>query len=177
MADCEREDFLDALTAVVRSERGGLARAATREGLSAEDALECVQEALCTFVRLQQDDKVQAPQNEWGRLLGGMVRNAARNFRRRHALARPHEPTADEFRSEAPAADEVLIAAERHIRLRSCVAELCEVQRAVVLLRLLSEQPGEDVAHSLGISRGYVDVLTHRAKSALRACMLRSEKA
>jgi len=67
--------------------------------------------------------------------------------------------------------------AEAQVRLRVCVAELCEIQRAVVLLRLLSEQPGDDVAQSLGISRGYVDVLTHRAKSALRACMLRGQSA
>ena len=39
------------------------------------------------------------------------------------------------------------------------------------MLRLLEEQPGEDVAASLGISRGYVDVLLHRAKASLRVCM------
>ena len=57
------------------------------------------------------------------------------------------------------------------MRLRTCVAELCGVQRAVVMLRLLDEQSGEDVAATLGLSRGHVDVLVHRAKAALRVCM------
>ena len=39
------------------------------------------------------------------------------------------------------------------------------------MLRLLEERQGEDVAASLGISRGYVDVLVHRAKASLRVCM------
>ena len=39
------------------------------------------------------------------------------------------------------------------------------------MLRLLEEQPGEDVAASLGITRNHVDVLLHRAKASLRVCM------
>ena len=67
---------------------------------------------------------------------------------------------------------ETLVAeAEEHVRLRACVDQLCETQKAVVMLRLLEERPGEDVAASLGISRGYVDVLVHRAKASLRVCM------
>ena len=57
------------------------------------------------------------------------------------------------------------------VRLRACVAELCSVQRAVVMLRLLEERSGEDVAEVLGITRGHVDVLVHRAKASLRVCM------
>ena len=68
---------------------------------------------------------------------------------------------------------ETLLAhAEDHLRLRACVARLCDSQRAVVTLRMLEERQGEDVAALLGISRGHVDVLLHRAKSRLRSCML-----
>jgi RNA polymerase sigma-70 factor (ECF subfamily) len=56
------------------------------------------------------------------------------------------------------------------------VAELCSVQRAVVMLRLLDERSGEDVAEALGITRGHVDVLVHRAKAALRVCMRASHR-
>ena len=169
------EDFLDALTTVVRGERARLVRVAAREGLSPQDALECVQEALCTFLRLERLGELAAPRTEWGPLLCGITRNAARNWRRRHAMARPHDASAERAASALPAADELLACAEAHVRLRACVAELCEVQRSVVLLRLLDERPGEDVAAVLGISRGYVDVLMHRAKAALRACMLRGD--
>jgi RNA polymerase sigma-70 factor (ECF subfamily) len=61
--------------------------------------------------------------------------------------------------------------AENTVRLRQCLASPCSVQRAVVTLRLLDERSGEDVADALGLSRGYVDVLVHRAKAALRLCM------
>jgi RNA polymerase sigma-70 factor (ECF subfamily) len=175
VANLAAEDFLESLSAVVRSERAALVRVAAREGLSPQDALECVQDALCTFLRLHQAGELAAPQPEWGPLLGGIVRNAARNWRRRHAVARPHEPTAESAPSLGPAADEVLLRAEAHVKLRACVAELCAVQRNVVLLRLLDERPGEDVAAALGISRGHVDVLMHRAKAALRVCMLRGD--
>ena len=102
-----------------------------------------------------------------------MVRNAARNRRRRHFRALPHDdldahPLAA---ADAPAADEIIARAEDHVRLRACVEELCEIQRAVVTLRLLEEQPGEDVAAALGITPGHVAVLLHRAKQALRVCM------
>jgi RNA polymerase sigma-70 factor (ECF subfamily) len=40
-----------------------------------------------------------------------------------------------------------------------------------VTLRMLEEQPGEDVAAALGITPGHVAVLLHRAKRSLRACM------
>lgn len=173
MADFEQEDFLDGLSDVVRAQRAALLRVATRQGLSPPDALEAVQDALCTFLDLHKRNELAAPRDKWGALLRGIVRNAARNSRRRHAVARPHTALADEQPSSAPIPDELLIRANQHVRLRVCVAELCETQRAVVLLRLLDEQPGEDVAQALGISRGYVDVLTHRAKESLRACMLR----
>ncbi len=173
MVTLEAEDFLDTLATVVRSERAKLVRAAAREGLSPQDALECVQDALCKFLHLQKLGELTAPSTEWGPLLGGITRNVARNRRRRHAVARPHEAAADSALQVLPSAEAALVRAQAHLRLRACVAELCEIQRSVVLLRLLDEQPGEDVAAALGISRSYVDVLVHRAKAALRACMLR----
>ena len=61
------------------------------------------------------------------------------------------------------------------MRLRSCVNRLCKTQRTVVMMRLLEERPGEDVAAALGITRGHVDVLVHRAKASLLVCMTHSE--
>lgn len=170
------EEHVTALAEVVRRARTSLVRAAQREGLGAEDAIECVQDALCTFLGRARRSDVPSVTEEWTPLLTAMVRNAARNKRRRHALARPHEAVEDAEPIDTGArSDEAVLRAETHGRLHACVAELCEIQRAVVMLRLLDEQPGEDVAASLGISRGYVDVLAHRAKASLRACMLRGE--
>lgn len=166
-------DVLDVLSDLARRGRGELVRVARREGASAEDAVECVQDALCTFLQLAQKKELPRDRTEWPAFLGGIVRNASRNKRRRHHVALPHEDVdALPLVASSGASAEALVAeAEEHVRLRACVDQLCETQKAVVMLRLLEEQPGENVAASLGISRGYVDVLLHRAKASLRVCM------
>src|SRR5262249_32767176 len=127
---------------------------------------------LCTFLELCQRKEQPRSLGEQASLLAGMVVNLARNKRRRHAHTRPHqgldaiEATLDPHDSEALVAH-----AEDCVPLRSCVARLCKSQRTVVMMRLLEERPGEDVAASLGLSRGHVDVLLHRAKASLRTCM------
>jgi RNA polymerase sigma-70 factor (ECF subfamily) len=167
----QRDDTIDQLGAMARDERRALLAIARGEGLTAEEALECVQDALCTFLTIE-EASVASREHALGSVKA-IVRNGARNFRRRHRRAKPHE-TIDASHEPAGAstgADELVARAEEMLRLRACVAELCTVQRAVVTLRLLEERSGEDVAETLGLERGHVDVLVHRAKAALRACM------
>jgi RNA polymerase sigma-70 factor (ECF subfamily) len=169
-------DALEALTRVVKAERASLAGLARKNGASPEDAVECVQDALCTLLSQVQRGEVAVDADAWKPLLATMVKNAARNRRRRHDRARPHDDVDAEGgapAADAPRADDLLSDAEEHVRLRACIAELCEVQRSVVMLRLLGEEPGEDVAAALGITRGYVDVLAHRAKANLKTCLMR----
>ncbi|CAN5744078.1 hypothetical protein BH11MYX4_BH11MYX4_21460 [soil metagenome] len=170
-ASSSEPDVLGILSDLARSGRADLVHIAQREGASAEDAVECVQDALCTFLQLAQKHELPALQDEWPLFLGGIVRNAARNKRRRHHVAVPHEDVETLALAAGETAEMLVAEAEEHVRLRACVDQLCETQKAVVMLRLLEEQPGEDVATSLGISRGYVDVLLHRAKASLRVCM------
>ena len=170
-------DDLDHIAHLARAGRAELAALARAEGVSPEDAVDCVQEGLCTLLTYSRRDRnaddPRAPRAEWGAVLAGMVRNAARNRRRRHHVAKPHA----ELESlgipdpDARATDDALADAEAHVRLRACVNELCDTQRAVVTLRMLEERPGEDVARALGIQAGHVAVLLHRAKTQLRACM------
>jgi RNA polymerase sigma-70 factor (ECF subfamily) len=163
---------LGILSDLARSGRSELVRTARREGAGPEDAVEAVQDALCTFLQLAQKKETPADAAQWPAYLAGIVRNVARNKRRRHHVARPHEDLdALSVASDASSAEKLVAEAEEHVRLRACVDQLCETQKAVVMLRLLEERPGEDVADSLGISRGYVDVLLHRAKASLRVCM------
>lgn len=163
------EDALDTLGRVIRRERESLARLARKEGLGPEDAVDVVQDAFCTFLRLAQRGEVP---EEAGAYLAGIVRNAARNKRRRHHLARPHDAIDALPAIEADDSEALVARAEDHVRLRACVDRLCDTQKAVVTLRLLEERGGEDVAAALGLTRGHVDVLLHRAKHSLRACML-----
>jgi RNA polymerase sigma-70 factor (ECF subfamily) len=171
-------DAIEVVAELARARRAGLAALARREGLSPEDAFDCVQEALCTFLRAAQSGTLPEQSEVWPAVLATTVRNAARNKRRRHYRARPHAALDAELgASIEEASDELLARAEEHVRLRACVQELCEIQKAVVTLRMLEEQPGEDVARALGLSSGHVAVLLHRAKSALRVCMTDDKKA
>jgi RNA polymerase sigma-70 factor (ECF subfamily) len=162
----------DLVTALVRTERFRLAAVARREGLAPEDAVDCVHDAFCTFLRLAQRDEVPTAPAELPAFLTGIVRNEARNARRRHHRARPHDDL-DALAAVSPeaAADAMLERAEDHVRLRACVERLCDTQKAVVTMRMLEEHAGEDVARSLNVTRGYVDVLLHRAKASLFACL------
>jgi RNA polymerase sigma-70 factor (ECF subfamily) len=166
------EDALERLSRAVQAQRGGLAAVARHEGLTPEEAIDCVQDALCTFLDLVQSDELYATADP-GPVMVTIVRNAARNQRRRHFRSRSHVETgATELIDERLILQEELLSrAEETVRLRACVAELCEIQRAVVTLRLLEERPGEDVATLLGVSKNHVAVLLYRAKSALRDCM------
>ena len=168
-------DVLDRLLQAAQAQRGPLAAIARNEGLTPEDAVDCVQEGLCTLldrVRTGQLGEVSDP----APLLATIVRNAARNHRRRHFRSRPHDPidALELADRELTFPDELMARAVEHVRLRACVAELCEIQRAVVTLRILDERPGEDVAQLLGITKNHAAVLLHRAKSSLRACMAAS---
>jgi RNA polymerase sigma-70 factor (ECF subfamily) len=169
------DDNLDRLTHLIRTRRSDLVGLARAEGVSPEDAVDCLQEGLCTLLDAARRGALPEAEKDWSGLLAGMVRNAARNRRRRHFRSRPHDNVDDHalVAEGAPAADDLIARAEEHVRLRECVEELCEIQKAVVTLRMLEEQPGEDVAQALGITAGHVAVLLHRAKLALRACMTR----
>lgn len=158
------------LEGLLRGRRASLVAIARREGLGPEDALEAVQDALCTFVALARPglDAEHALAS-----LRTMIRNAARNARRRHHRLRVHEPVepTNEPIDDAAAPDERVLEAERVARLRYCVSELRAPQREALLLRFLDERSGEDVAAQLGLGRAYVDVLVHRARTAVRACL------
>jgi RNA polymerase sigma-70 factor (ECF subfamily) len=171
------EDILDKLTGLIRARRSELVGLARSEGVSPEDAVDCLQEGLCTLLDASGRGRLPAVEGEWPAVLAAMVRNAARNRRRRHFRSKPHDSLEEHplVAADAPAADDLIARAEEHVRLRECVEELCEVQRAVVTLRMLEEQAGEDVAQALGITAGHVAVLLHRAKVALRVCMTRPE--
>jgi RNA polymerase sigma-70 factor, ECF subfamily len=165
-------DPLERMTDIVRAERRALVAIARSEGATPEEALECVQDALLTFLAQEREGQLPEGNAQVGALYA-MVRNHARNMRRRHHRLKPHDPISEDQTElgASPTPEELLAHAEDTVRLRACISELCGVQRAVVTLRLLDERSGDDVAEALGVSRNHVDVMVHRAKAALRVCM------
>ena len=166
------EDPLSVLARVVQQRRVGLVAIARREGLGDEDAVDCVHDAFCIFLQMAVREEIPVDPAEHEPLLAGIVANTAKNKRRRHHVARPHDAIEDaDLGHESPSTETLVAHVEECVRLRSCVDRLCRTQRSVVMMRLLEERPGEDVAAALGVTRGYVDVLLHRAKASLRVCM------
>ena len=56
-------------------------------------------------------------------------------------------------------------------KLRRCVQNLKERERAVVVMTFYHEQTGADLASFLGTSEANVRVIRHRAIHQLRGCM------
>jgi len=158
----------DRVTELARDHAGRLAALARREGLAPAEALDVVQDAFHTLLAradLRNRSDVAA-------VLVTIVRNAARNLRRRHHRARPHVEADDTIASVAPTPDAALDRAEIRAQLAGCMAGLAEVQRHVVTLRVLEELSGDEAARELGLSAGHVAVLLHRARKQLQHCML-----
>jgi len=170
-----RPGFLEWVTRLSHAHRERLSRLARREGLRGEDALDCVQDAFHTFLVLPQARQLVESDDDSIKLLSVLVRNHARNRRRRHEIARPHD-SGDEsialLTDEAPSVDELIGQAEDFALMVGCVDHLGKLQRAVVSLRMLDEVAGEDVGAMLGLPPSHVAVLLHRAKQNLRSCML-----
>src|SRR5436190_12973989 len=122
---------------LVRTQREVLLRAARREGLSADDAFDAVQEALQSFLELPQARGVAERDDDARKLLSALVRNVARNRRRRHHRAREHVPLTGMTPDASPGADELLARAQDRMLVLGCMHLLGRVQKAVVTLRLL----------------------------------------
>lgn len=166
----EFSDSLEWLTATIRKNRPQWIKIALEEGLSPEDALECVQDALCG--ELTRDPGNVINEEHAHARLRVTVRNAARNARRLHHRAKNHvQWDANAHQPNHTDVETIVSQAEDFVRLNACVAKLCEIQQSVVMLRLLEERSGQNVAKEIGVSRNHVDVLLSRAKNSLRNCM------
>ena len=169
--------FLAWVSRLVRTQREVLLRAARREGLSADDAFDAVQEALQSFLELPQARGVAERDDDARKLLSALVRNVARNRRRRHHRAREHVPLTGMTPDASPGADELLARAQDRMLVLGCMHLLGRVQKAVVTLRLLEGVGGAQVARTLRLAPGHVAVVLHRAKQELRECVASAEAA
>jgi RNA polymerase sigma-70 factor, ECF subfamily len=168
------ERFRSWVSELVHLHRARLARVVRREGVRADDVLDCVQEAFLGFLQLPQARLLVDQPDDSARLLVILARNIARNRRRRHDYVMPHladDATVLGLESEALSADEIVSTAEQKAMALGCLVTLSQVQRGVVHLRLVDEVAGENVALQLGVTPGHVAVLLFRAKQQLRRCL------
>lgn len=148
-----------------------LAAVARREGLSGDDALDAVQDGFRTLLGRDDAAALRDRPGEAALLLTAIVRNAARNLRRRHHRAAPHRALDDGDLVDARRADDAVARAAEVTQLSGRMAGLPEVHRHVVAMRVLEEVSGPDTARALGLTPGHVAVLLHRARKQLEQCM------
>jgi RNA polymerase sigma factor (sigma-70 family) len=165
--------FVGWVSDLARAHTRALSAVARAEGLSAEDALDAVQEAFQTFLALPEAQALVGREQDSRRLLSAVVRNAARNMRRRAFRRLPHDELGGrrDVADDVPGVDELLARVEDELRLMGCVSRLSDVHQRVVRLRMLEELSGEDVARELGLRPDHVATLLHRAKKALFRCV------
>ncbi len=175
-----RVGFFAWVTDLVHANRARLFGIARREGLGSEDAFDCVQDVLMHFLDLPEARRLAAVPDDAARLLSVMVRNTARNRRRLHPIAKIHESSPELLGALAdpmPEVEALLVDIEERLKLLGCINQLGVMQKAVVTLRMLDEQPGEKVAAILKTTSSNVAVMLHRAKGRLRFCMAETELA
>jgi RNA polymerase sigma-70 factor (ECF subfamily) len=166
-------NFVGWISAFARMHARRLAAVAVREGLNRVEAIDAVQEAFLTLLSMPQARELSFDEEGAARLMAVLVRNAARNMRRRRHRSVPHESLDDSvaLAADMPSVEALLVAAEEHIALVGCVNKLGNVQRQVLTMRVLEELTPQDTASTLGLSSGNVAVLLHRAKCALIECL------
>ena len=98
----------------------------------------------------------------------GVCRMTVRD-QRRGAWRREH--LLGKFEMDLPAASPSSSPRLDHERLVSCLQNLKERERTVVVMSFYDERTGEDVAGFLGVSEANVRVIRHRAIHRLRECM------
>ena len=163
----------DWLSGLARDHAARLAAIARREGLGGPDALDIVQDAFHTLLARSDQQALRDRPDDAARVLTAIVRNAARNARRRHHRAKPHVVDV-ELESDFAPPDATLEHAETSAQLAGCMASLGDIHRSVVTLRVLEELTGDEAASALGLTANHVAVLLHRARKQLEACMLRT---
>jgi RNA polymerase sigma-70 factor (ECF subfamily) len=162
----------DWVSTLARGHAGRLAAIARREGAGAADALDVVQDAFQVLIARPDAAALRERPDDAVRVLSTIVRNGARNLRRRHHHAKPHVDIGDAALADsAPRPDQALENALTAAQLEGCLAGLGEVHRHVVTLRVLEELSGDEAAEALGVTPGHVAVLLHRARKQLERCM------
>ena len=106
------------------------------------------------------------------KLLTVLLRHHVQNFRRKAARRRRTDVTfeVEPLTSGSDDSATIIARAEELARVNGCILRMARLQRQVVLLSILDEQPREQVAETLGISQGYLRVLLHRAREHVRNC-------
>jgi RNA polymerase sigma-70 factor (ECF subfamily) len=164
--------FLGWVAQLVHIHRQRLLAYARKRGLDAEDSLDAVQESFVSFLRLPEARSMAREGDDALKLLTVLLRHHVQNLRRKTTRRRRAQVAFEVESLDSGAEDSatIIARAEELARVQGCILRMARLQRQVVLLSILDEQPREQVAETLGITEGYLRVLLHRARQHVRNC-------
>jgi RNA polymerase sigma-70 factor (ECF subfamily) len=162
--------FLRWVATLVHTHRARLVAYARRRGLDGEEALDAVQEGFVSFLRLPEARTIATDGDDALKLLTVLVRHNLQNRRRKRVRQASVRWLIESGAGEGESSEAILARAEELARVEGCILRMRRLQRDVVTLSLLDDQPSHEVARMLGITPGYVRVLLHRAREHVRTC-------
>jgi RNA polymerase sigma-70 factor (ECF subfamily) len=165
-------DFLAWVATLVHRHRVELLRFARRRGLEAEEALDAVQDAFVTFLDLEDVRGIARSGSDAIKLLTVLLRNQVANRRRKRARQAEGLQRLGRAQGEraVESSAELIARAEEVARVRGCILRMARLQRAVIELSLIDDEPHEEIARRLGVTAGHARVLLHRAREHVRTC-------
>jgi RNA polymerase sigma-70 factor (sigma-E family) len=170
MVPVERWDADDAVTQLYTAHYASLVRLTSLLVRHSGEAEEIVQDA---FVALHAKwRRLRDPDKALGYLRQTVV-NRARSSQRRHAVADRHANASADARrpAVAPSAEQHALSSETRAAVMAALDRLPTRQREVLVLRYYSDLSENDIAETLGISRGAVKSHASRGVAALRTTL------
>lgn len=143
---------------------------AARLSVPADDALDCVQSAMFSFVRKYR----RKPQEQWRPLFFRVLYNALKDWQRRRAVSKALSWTSapdEEADPNSPQPDRWLASGEAGARLVEALKRLPLRQQQAFILRHWEGLDTEATARALGVSRGTVKTHLSRALERLREAL------
>ncbi len=129
-------------------------------------------EDLCqdTFMRLISSSGRYRPEGRFQSWLFRIAGNLARSRLRRRKILRWLPLTSGHHETPAPGLDPLnaLAAGQEQERVRAAIRQLPDRQRQALILKRYNELSYQEIAEAMGISVGSVQMLLHRAMSALK---------
>lgn len=164
--------FLAWVAHLVHAHRQQLLAYARKRGLDGDAALDVVQDSFVSFLRLPEARAMARGGDDAIKLLTVLVRHNVGNHRRKRQRRARLDGELASVEVEATTEDSAaLIArAEELARVHGCILRMARLQRQVVMLSLVDDQPREQVAETLGVTSDYLRVLLHRAREHVRTC-------
>jgi RNA polymerase sigma-70 factor (ECF subfamily) len=130
-------------------------------------AADLVQEVLLMTLERLRNGQVREPERLASYVLG-MCRLVVCDTRRKD---RRHQRLLSQFADSVPVVDVSVTPIPDAERLSTCLEELKERDRTVIILAFGVEKATAEIAEELGVPSDHVRVIRHRALSRLRKCM------